>query len=128
MPAQTTPQQRSNLARKAAHARWSHVNCRGDANGSPDPNGSPHANGSPSPPANREPRMANREPRTAKRVDWLSTRFCLRLEQDSTGVWFLGCTQPHSPPPACASPPPLPKSRSGSTSNPSASNLPTCNL
>jgi hypothetical protein len=97
---QTTPQQRSNLARKAAQARWSHVNGRGDANGSPNPNGSSITNGSPSLPANREPRTAKRSKLIAH-SSWLDSRFCLRLEQDSSGEWFLltpaGLRLPASP-------------------------------
>jgi hypothetical protein len=81
MPAQTSPQQRSNLARKAAHARWSAQNVGADGI--------------------RPSAPAKRQSRTAKRVDWLSTRFCLRLEQDLTGEWFLltpaGLRLPASP-------------------------------
>jgi hypothetical protein len=61
----------------------------GDTNASPRtgvPNGTPDSNGSPLLSANRQSRTAN---------NWISSRFCLRLEQDSAGEWFLGCTQSH---------------------------------
>jgi hypothetical protein len=72
---QTTPQQRSNLARKATQARWSRTNV-GQAVSLSDI-------ASPAIPTKRQSRTAN---------NWISTRFCLRLEQDSAGEWFLVCT------------------------------------
>jgi hypothetical protein len=88
---QTSPQQRSNLARKAAQARWSRTNV-GQAVSLSDI-------ASPAIPAKRPSRTASRS--KASSVDWLTTRFCLRLEQDSAGEWFLltptGLRLPASP-------------------------------
>ena len=91
--AQTTPQQRSNLARKAARARWSAADpksaadCLGEAN---DLLASP-----------REfPKSKFQHPKPTQST-WLTTRFCLRLTQDTTGEWFLltpaGLCLPASP-------------------------------
>ena len=112
MPAQTTPQQRSNLARKAAQARWSHVGQAEEKYSSPSlPSYTGHCEAnsaeaiSPADnetrPAYCKPRKAKSQPPTANRADWLSTRFCLRLEQDFSGAWWLltpaGLCLPASP-------------------------------
>jgi hypothetical protein len=82
MPLRTSPQQRSNLARKAAHTRWSAQNVGADGI-------RPFRPSAPS----------NRQSRTAK--SWISSRFCLRIEQDPAGEWFLltpsGIRLPASP-------------------------------
>ena len=94
-PVEAAIPQRSNLARKSAQARWSYV---GQAVSLPSYTG--HCERNEAIPSTKRQKLK------ANRTDWLSTRFCLRLEQDSSGAWWLSSTQPHSPLPVSASPPP----------------------
>jgi len=78
--AQTTPQQRSNLARKAAQIRWS-----ADRGSCLDQN---------------DERLLDCS-KLINRTSWIKNRFCLRLAQDPAGVWWLitpaGLCLPASP-------------------------------
>lgn len=104
--AKTTPQQRSDLARQAAAARWARVQAgqpaglsgAGSLPGS-DP-GEPGAAALP-PPAISAPKRSAKSAKRKAHSSWLDTRFCLQLSQDSAGEWLLrtpsGLDLPASP-------------------------------
>lgn len=66
----TTPQERSELARKAAKARWAAGTGKAEAGSS--------AVG-----------VDARAVRRFNRHEWIRVRRCLRLEQEADGLWML---------------------------------------
>ena len=91
--AQTTPQQRSDLARKAARARWSLAEPKSAADCQDEANDLLALS--------REfPKSNIQHPKPAQNT-WLTTRFCLCLKQDTSGAWWLltpaGLCLPASP-------------------------------
>jgi hypothetical protein len=76
-PPLSSPRDRSNLARKAAQARWSRVNV-GQAVSLPSDSSEPQT-------AKPDPQKKKRK----QRYSWIENRFFLSLHQDSTGQWLL---------------------------------------